>query len=124
MEVKIKMVTNYKLDAEDEKILNELDNLCGVVQNKEILKDMIVYTKLKQNNVLNFGNYNIIIRNDSSYNLLNGLLKVCAKIFMKYNILVDTNPLGFKMWAMRNIDLVNYAPMLELLDRNYQKEIE
>ena len=81
------MVTNYKLDTEDEKILDELDNLCGVVQNKEVLKDMILYAKLRQNNEIDFGNYNIIIRNDSSYDLLNDFLKVCAKIFMKYNII-------------------------------------
>ena len=41
------MLNNYKLDAEDEKIISELDNLCGVIQNKEILKDMILYIKLK-----------------------------------------------------------------------------
>ena len=81
------MVSNYKLDAEDEKILDELDNLCGVVQNKEVLRDIIIYTKLRQNNKLDFGNYNIIVRNASSYNLLNDLLKVCAKIFRKYNII-------------------------------------
>ena len=81
------MVKKYLLDVEDEKILNELDNLCGVSQNKEILKDIILYIKLKQNNELDFGNYNIIIRNSSSYNLLSDLLKVCAKIFIKYNII-------------------------------------
>ena len=81
------MISKNKLDSEDEKILDELDNLCGVVQNKEVLRDIIIYTKLKQNNELDFGNYNIIIRNNSSYNLLNDLLKVCAKIFLKYNII-------------------------------------
>ena len=81
------MFNNYKLDLEDEKILNELDNLCGVVQNKEVLREIILYIKLKQNNELDFGNYNIIIRNNSSYNLLNDLLKVCSKIFIKYNII-------------------------------------
>ena len=55
------MLSNYKLDSEDEKILNELDNLCGVIQNKEVLRDIIFYIKLKQNNELDFGNYNIII---------------------------------------------------------------
>ena len=39
------MVKKYVLDAEDEKILNELDNLCGVVQNKEILREIILYIK-------------------------------------------------------------------------------
>lgn len=81
------MVKKYKLDVEDEKILNELDNLCGVVQNKDVLRDIILYIQLKQNKELDFGNYNIIVRNDSSYNLLNDLLKVCAKIFIKYNII-------------------------------------
>ena len=81
------MLSNYKLDSEDEKIINELDNLCGVVQNKEVLRDIIIYIKLKQNNKLDFGNYNIIIRNNSSYNLLNDLLKVCSKVFIKYNII-------------------------------------
>ena len=81
------MVSKLKLDSEDEKILDELDSICGVSQNKEILRDMIFYIKLKQNNELDFGNYNIIIRNNSSYNLLNDFLKVCAKIFMKYNII-------------------------------------
>ena len=48
------MVKKYTLDAEDEEILGELDNLCGVIQNKEILRDMILYIKLKQNNEIDF----------------------------------------------------------------------
>lgn len=81
------MLSNYKLDTEDEKILDELDNLFGVVQNKEVLRDIILYIKLKQNNELDLENYNIIVRNNSSYNLLNDLLKVCSKVFLKYNII-------------------------------------
>ena len=81
------MIRDYLLDAEDEKILNELGNLCGVVQNKDVLRDIILYIKLKQKNKLDFGNYNIIVRNNSSYDFLNDLLKVCAKVFMKYDII-------------------------------------
>ena len=81
------MLSDYKLNYEDEKIINELDNLCGVVQNKEVLRDIILYIKLKQNNKLDLGNYNIIIRNNSSYNVLNDLIKVCAKVFLKYDII-------------------------------------
>ena len=40
------MLNKYKLDSQDEKIINELDNLCGVVQNKEVLRDIIFYIKL------------------------------------------------------------------------------
>ena len=54
------MLSKYKLDEEDEKIINELDNLCGVVQNKDILRNIILYIKLKQNNELAFGNYSIM----------------------------------------------------------------
>ena len=75
------MLSKYKLDEEDEKIINELDNLCGVVQNKDILRNIILYIKLKQNNELDFGNYNIIIRNNSSYNLLNDLILYALKYF-------------------------------------------
>ena len=38
-----------------------------------------------------------------------------------FKLLVDTNPLGFKMWAMRNIDLVEVKRPLIL--RNEMKEI-
>ena len=32
------MSTKYYLDSEDKKIIDELDNLFGVIQNKEYLK--------------------------------------------------------------------------------------
>ena len=81
------MLKEYELNAEDEKIIDELDNLCGVVQNKEVLKNMIIYKKLRNKGEVDFGNFNIIVRDDSSYNLLDGLLKVAGKIFYKYNII-------------------------------------
>lgn len=81
------MLSNYMIDTEDEKIISELDNLCGVVQNKAVLRDIISYIKLKRDNLLDLDNYNIIIRNKSSYNLIDDLLKVCAKVFLKYNII-------------------------------------
>ena len=31
------MLKEYNLDVEDEKIIDELDNLFGVIQNKEVL---------------------------------------------------------------------------------------
>ena len=33
------MIGKYELDTEDEAIISELDNMFGVVQNKEILRD-------------------------------------------------------------------------------------
>ena len=81
------MLKEYGLDAEDEKIIDELDNLFGVIQNKEVLKNMVLYAQLRQDNEMQIGNYNIIIRNNSSYDLLTDYLKVCAKLFVKYNII-------------------------------------
>lgn len=83
------MLKNYELDDEELNILDELDGLCGVVQNKETLKNMIIYAKLRQDGKINLGNFNIIIRNDSSYNILEDLLKVCSKVLLKYNIITN-----------------------------------
>ena len=38
-----------------------------------------------------------------------------------FKLLVDTNTLGFKMWAMRNIDLVEIKKPIEL--RNNMQEV-
>ena len=81
------MLKEYELNAEDERIIDELDNLCGVVQNKEILKDMIIYTKLRKNGEIDFGNYNILVRNNSDYLLLEDLLKVVGKILLRHHII-------------------------------------
>lgn len=82
------MEQNYNLDSEDEKILDELDDLFGVVQNKQVLRDIITYTKLKETGKINTGNYNILIRNNSSYSeILDSFLEVCAKLFAKHKII-------------------------------------
>ena len=49
------MLKEYELNAEDERIIDELDNLCGVVQNKEVLKNMIIYKKLRNKGEVDFG---------------------------------------------------------------------
>lgn len=128
------MLNNYKLDLKDKKILNELDNLCGVSQNKDILKDIILYIKLRRDNILDFGNCNIIIRNNSTYNLIDDLLRVCAKIFIKYDIIKnkkicyldkeEDNKRIFKFEKIADID----DSIIVINDRklriNYEDEIE
>lgn len=128
------MLNNYKLDLKDKRILNELDNLCGVSQNKDILKDIILYIKLRRDNILDFGNCNIIIRNNSTYNLIDDLLRVCAKIFIKYDIIKnkkicyldkeEDNKRIFKFEKIADID----DSIIVINDRklriNYEDEIE
>lgn len=91
------MLNNYKLDLKDKKILNELDNLCGVFQNKDILR-------------------------------------VCAKIFIKYDIIKnkkicyldkeEDNKRIFKFEKIADID----DSIIVINDRklriNYEDEIE
>lgn len=84
------MEAEYNLDEEDKKILNELNNLYGVSQNRDVFANLISYIKLRKANNIDIGNYNIIIRNESSYNLLNDFLNVLAKIFLKYNIISNS----------------------------------
>ena len=81
------MLKEYLLDAEDEMIVDELDNLCGVVQNKETLKSMITFAKLKTSGKIHFGNYNLIIRSQTRTNVMNDLLRICSKVYLKYNII-------------------------------------
>ena len=83
------MEQDYELDTEDEKILDELDDLFGVVQNKEVLRDVITYANLKKCGDIDFGNFNIIIRNESDYPLLEDFLKVCSKLFKKHRIITN-----------------------------------
>ena len=83
------MLSKYALDETDEKIIDELDNLFGVIQNKEVLRNIIIYSKLRKNNEIAFGNYNIIIRNNSSYEFLDDFLGICAKLFVKNNIILN-----------------------------------
>lgn len=88
------MLKEYWLDAEDEKIISELDDLCGVVQNKDVLKDIITCSKLKEAGKINFNNNNIIIRNYSDYNIMDDFLKVCSKLFLKYK-LIENNQICY-----------------------------
>ena len=125
------MLKEYSLDAEDERIIDELDNLFGVIQNKEVLKSMITYSKLRQQNQIQFGNYNIIIRNDSSYNLLRDFLNVCAKLFVKHKIIPNE-----KIYFLRrnsnssvlDMSIDMDSSIIVINDRNiyldYDKEIE
>jgi hypothetical protein len=48
---------------------------------------MILFAKLRENKRITFGNFNMIIRNESGYNIIEDFLKVCGKILIKYNVI-------------------------------------
>lgn len=79
------------LDEENEKIISKLDETVGLSNNKKILRDIIRYNKVMQNSLCNieFENYNIIIRNESYYNLYEDLISVIAEIYYKNGITLN-----------------------------------
>ena len=76
------------VDEENEKILNMLDEALGLQKNKNILRDIIRYSKLAENSAskLNF-NYNIIIRNASEYSFFETLIDIIKKLYYQNGII-------------------------------------
>jgi len=84
---------NVLLDKANEEILDKLDNTIGLSQNKDVLREIIRYHEVMQNYKCNveYENYNIVIRNKSSYNLYEDLIKVISEIYYKNNIISHPN---------------------------------
>ncbi len=85
------------LDEENEKILDKLDNIIGLSKNKEVLRDIIKYHEVLKKYKCNieFENYNIVIRNDSSYSIYEDLISIIAEIYYKNGIILNKNILYF-----------------------------
>ena len=85
------------LDEENEEILSKLDDTIGLSKNKEVLRDIIKYHKVMQQYECNieFENYNIVIRNDSSYTFYEELISVIAEVYYKNGIILNKNILYF-----------------------------
>lgn len=76
------------IDEENEKILNTMDETMGLQKNKNVLRDIIKYFRLSKKNKLNLDiNYNILIRNDSSYNSYEKLIKIIVELYFKNGII-------------------------------------
>ena len=85
------------LDEENEKILSKLDNAIGLSKSKEVLRNIIKYNKVLKNYDCNieFENYNIVIRNESSYTFYEELISVIAEVYYKNGIISNLNILYF-----------------------------
>lgn len=79
------------LDEANEKILDKLDDAIGLSNNKSVLRNIIQYSQVmkKHNCNVEFENYNIVIRNESSYNLYEQLINVIAEIYYKNRIILN-----------------------------------
>ncbi len=94
--VEMKMVEEL-LEEKNEKILNKLDEVIGLSKNKSVLRDIIRYHKVMQECKCNieFENYNIVIRNESNYNLYEELIPVIAELYYKNGIISNSKILYF-----------------------------
>ncbi len=90
-------ISEELLDEENEKILSKLDDTIGLSKNKAILRDIVNYHKVMRQYECNieFENYNIVIRNNSSYTLYEKLISVIAEIYYKNGIILEPNVLYF-----------------------------
>lgn len=83
------MKSNFEVDVKTEEILKELDCIYGTEQCKEVIKNYASYIEMKKSGEVEFGNYNILIRNQSEYGASEQLVEVIWKI-LKANQIVKT----------------------------------
>lgn len=76
----VKILTN-------EELLNMADNLFGLKNGKETLKNYISYLNIYKNKRINFGNLNILIQSESAYSSNQELLDIIAQILINENII-------------------------------------
>ena len=92
------------LDEGNEKILSRLDETVGLSSCKEVLRDIIKYHNVMQEYKCNieFENYNIVIRNESAYNLYEELISVIAEIYYENGIISNPDILYYDRSTFRD----------------------
>ena len=128
----MKIVENL-LDEENERILDKLDDTIGLSKNKDLLRDIIRYHKVMEKYKCNieYENYNIVIRNDSAYNLYEELISVIGELYYKNKITLHPGVKyltrnNLKIGRLKNEDLCNIEEGLIVLDftNNTRMEIK
>lgn len=84
-----KMLTN-------EELLNMADNLYGLTNGKEKLKNYISYLDIYKNKRINFGNLNILIQSESAYSSSQELLDMIVQILINEKI-IESNDIAKNM---------------------------
>ena len=74
------MKSNFEVNVKTEEILKELDGIYGTDQCKEVIRNYASYIEMKKRGEVEFGNYNILIRNQSEYGASEQLVEVIWKI--------------------------------------------
>ena len=77
------------LDAANEEILKEAEEIMGVPDLKENLRRIIMYSKMKDKKILEDGNFNILIRNNSREKPYEKIIELVAKLYCNNRIISD-----------------------------------
>lgn len=97
------MEISYNNKYDTEEVLNELDTIYGASKCKDVLKNYITFIRLKKENEISYGNYNIFIRNHSEYGFCKDVIKVIGKILKTENIITTS----YKYLEKEDIKKVN-----------------
>ena len=73
-------------NVEIKKIIKEIKNIYGLEKCKDSIKRYIDYLKLRSENKINMGNYNILIKCKNEYSQIELLVEVIVRLLKKYNI--------------------------------------
>ena len=84
-----KMLTN-------EELLNMANNLYGLTNGKEKLKNYISYLGIYKSKRINFGNLNILIQSESAYSSSQELLDIIVQILINEKI-IESNDIAKNM---------------------------
>lgn len=83
------MESNFKMNLETEEILERIEGIYGADKCIDVIKNYVSYIEMKKRGEIDFGNYNILIRNESEYNSSYELVEMIWKI-LKVNKVIHT----------------------------------
>ena len=84
------MESNCKINVKTEEIINEIDTIYGASKCKEVIRNYASYIEMKKAGEIDFGNYNILIRNKSEYEYYEKVIEIIWKI-LKSNDMINTS---------------------------------
>lgn len=89
-------------NVEIKDILKEIKNIYGLEKCENSIKRYIEYLKLKSENKINIGNYNILIKCKNEYSQIEQLVEIIVRLLKKYNI-ANSSYLYIDERQLRNI---------------------
>ena len=73
-------------NVEIKKIIKEIKNIYGLEKCKDSIKRYMDYLKLRSENKINMGNYNILIKCKNEFSQIEQLVEIIVRLLKKYNI--------------------------------------